>query len=211
MAEASQLKTRIDSVLQDPSAKAIAQVYAAALLDVVPAEEAAALLGEFESLMRDLLATQPEFASLLTTGASNRNEKLALIDRVFGTRASPVLLNFLKVLGRRDRLDLLPTIFDQLNLLYETRGGRERVEVASAVPLTPSQLESLRSGLKERFGFDAIIKPRVDATLLGGVRIRVGDTVYDSTLRTRLKHLSHQLRERGIHEIQSGRDRFSHP
>jgi F-type H+-transporting ATPase subunit delta len=49
----------------------------------------------------------------------------------------------------------------------------------------------------------------VDKDLLGGLKVRIGDTVYDSTVRTRLNNLRNQLIERSSHEIQTGRDRFS--
>jgi F-type H+-transporting ATPase subunit delta len=59
-------------------------------------------------------------------------------------------------------------------------------------------------------GFEPILETRLDTSLLGGVIIRIGDTVYDSSLRTRMKQLHERLRERSLHEIQVGRDRFSH-
>ena len=52
---------------------------------------------------------------------------------------------------------------------------------------------------------------QVDESLIGGLVIQVGDTVYDSSLRTRIKTLAGRLTERTLNEIQSGRDRFSHP
>ena len=56
----------------------------------------------------------------------------------------------------------------------------------------------------------AVIGRVVDPDILGGLRIRVGDTVYDGSLRARLTQLRHRVRERSLHEIQSGRNRFSH-
>ena len=65
--------------------------------------------------------------------------------------------------------------------------------------------------LRTQFGFDAILEESVDAELLGGIVLQVGDTVYDSSLRSRLKMLQGRLVERAFNEIQIGRDRFSHP
>ena len=73
--------------------------------------------------------------------------------------------------------------------------------------ITPRNVEAR---LKELFPFQPVLEPAVDPSLLGGLRIRVGDTVYDGSLRARLKQLRHRVRERSLHEIQSGRDRFSH-
>ena len=67
------------------------------------------------------------------------------------------------------------------------------------------------SHLKSTFGFEPVLQETVDASLLGGVILQVGDTVYDSSLRSRLKQLKGRLVEKAFNEIQSGRDRFSHP
>ena len=211
MADTSNLKTKIDSVLDDPGAVAVAQVYADSLLDVIPAGQAGDVLAEYRAFVQDVLGGNPEFANLLTSGMLNRDAKVDLLNRVLKGRASDLFGNFLQVLARHERLDLLQTILDQAERGHEIRSGQQRVQVTSATPLTKEQLESIRDGLKAKVSFDPILENSVDANLLGGVRIRIGDTVYDSSLRTRLKHLRNQLRQRGIHEIQSGRDRFSHP
>ena len=53
--------------------------------------------------------------------------------------------------------------------------------------------------------------PEVNPAILGGMVIRVGDTVYDSSLKARLRQLRGRLKQQATHEIQSGRDRFRHP
>ena len=211
MAESLKLKTKIDHVLEDPGKVAVAQVYADSLLDVVPKGQADGILDEFGSFMQDVLGDHPEFSRLLNSGMLNRDEKAALLDRVLKGRASDLFVNFLRVLSRHDRLELLPTILRQVEIQHEIRSGKQRVQVTSAAPLSKEQLDSIRDGLKAKLSFEPVLENIVDSALLGGVRIQVGDTVYDSSLRTRLKHLRNQLRQRGIHEIQSGRDRFSHP
>jgi probable F420-dependent oxidoreductase len=63
----------------------------------------------------------------------------------------------------------------------------------------------------KRFGFDAILETSQDPELIGGMVIQVGDTVYDASLKTRISQLRDRLRQRSLNEVQSGRDRFSHP
>lgn len=95
--------------------------------------------------------------------------------------------------------------------LTEIESGKQRVRVRSARPLSQTSREEIRSSLKGRFGFDPILEESVDADLLGGMVLQVGDTVFDSSLRSRLKSLRARLVEKAFNEIQSGRDRFSHP
>lgn len=211
MPEKASVKTRVDSVMDDPSAQAVAQVYADAFLGAIPADQAPAALEEFTSFVDDVLNKNPEFSNMLTSSMLNRDEKIALVDRVFRGHGSERFVNFLQVLARHDRLELLPLILHQSHLLHEERGGRQRVQVTSAQPLSDETIEAVRQSLSNAFSFQPIIEAKTDPSLLGGLRIRVGDTVYDSSLRTRLKQLRDRLRMRSYHEIQSGRNRFSHP
>lgn len=211
MAKQQPIKTRIESVMQDPGAGAVANVYADAFLNSVPADQAAEALDEFRSFVNDVVARQPDFARLLSSGMISRDQKLAVIDRVVAGKTSDVFGNFLRVLARHERLDLLPLILAQAEIEKERRSGEKRVQVISAQPLPESALQKIRERMAQALSIKPIIEVAVDPSLLGGVRIRVGDTVYDGSLRARLKQLRHRVRERSLHEIQSGRNRFSHP
>jgi F-type H+-transporting ATPase subunit delta len=200
----------VESVMEDPSAGAIARVYADAFLNSLPAGQESDLLGEFQSFLDDVLDRNADFARLLTSARIGRDDKLALIDRVVAGRGSELFTNFLRVLARHERLDLLPLILRHCQIQFEFRSGKKRVQVASAAPLSAEALQEIEKTLAGTFSFQPVIEPSVDPSLLGGLRIRVGDTVYDGSLRARLKQLRFRVRERSLHEIQSGRNRFSH-
>jgi F-type H+-transporting ATPase subunit delta len=140
-----------------------------------------------------------------------RDEKLGILDRVIAPRATEFFVNFLRVLVRHGRFSMLPVIREVVVRLTEIESGKQRVRVRSARPLSQTSREEIRSSLKGRFGFDPILEESVDADLLGGMVLQVGDTVFDSSLRSRLKSLRARLVEKAFNEIQSGRDRFSHP
>ncbi len=203
-------QTRPSHVLEDPSAKAVARVYALAYLDAAASANVSDPLEELKSFHDDVLVPQPEFERLLTSEVTSRDDKLGIIDRVVQPRASEFFVRFLKVLAEHERLDLLPVIYTEARSEYETRSGQQRVTVKSAVALSDSQVKSIADRLNAALPFEPIVVPQVDESLLGGLIIQVGDTVYDSSLKSRLKSLQHRLRERYLHEIQSGRDRFSH-
>jgi F-type H+-transporting ATPase subunit delta len=168
------------------------------------------MLGEFQSFVDDVLARNPDFTQLLMSSRIGRDDKLTLIDRVVKGRGSELFTNFLRVLARKERLELLPLILKQAQVQFELRSGKKRVQVASAVPLSADVLKQIEARLISLFSFKPVLEPTVDPDLLGGLRIRVGDTVYDGSLRARLKQLRYRVRERSLHEIQSGRNRFSH-
>jgi F-type H+-transporting ATPase subunit delta len=204
-----QVQSRVPSVLEDPSTRSIARVYANALLRAA-GDDAAGVLEEFTSFHDDVLEKQPQFARLLTGRLIGEDDALRLIDRVVGPFASPVFTNFLRVLARHRRLDLLPLILHEAHLAHERATGKRRVEVTSAVPLSDEQRRRVGERLRDSFPFEPILIPKVDPKILGGLIVQVGDTVYDTSVRSRLNQLRGRMRQRSLHEIQRGRDRFRH-
>ena len=198
-------------MLEDPSAQAVARVYSNALLNVAQAVDVDDVLEELGSFLDDVLEQHPDFRDILLSTIVSRDDKLAIIDRVVAPFGSELLTNFLRTLARHDRLELLPLILSESQRLHEGRTGRKRVQVTSARPLSDTALQDVRARLDAAFPFDPILETQSNPALLGGLVIRVENTVYDGSLKTRLKQLQDRLRERSLHEIQSGRDRFSHP
>lgn len=208
MAEAT--PTRPSHVLEDPSARSVARVYAQAYLNAARSAGVEQPLEELTSFHDDVLLRNPGFASLLRSEMISRDDKLSLIERAIQPNCTPFLANFLKVLARHDRLELFPLILEEAWLEQERRAGQRRVAVRTAVPLAEQQLEAIRQRLRSDLKVEPILIPEVDADLLGGLVVQVGDTVYDGSLQTKLKNLRHRLKEGYLNEIQRRRDRFSH-
>ncbi len=204
-----EVKKRPSTVLEDPSAKAVARVYAEAYLNAAKAVGVQQPLEEFASFQDEVIDPNPDFYQLLTSQFTSRDDKAGIIERVVKPRASELFTHFLRVLASNDRLDLLPLILSECQAEQERRAGQKRVLVYSAVELTDEQVSVIRERLKTVLNIDPIVMPQIDPNLVGGLVIRVGDTIYDGSLKTRLRMLTHRLRERYLHEIQSGRDRFS--
>ncbi|MFN9721357.1 MAG: ATP synthase F1 subunit delta [Planctomycetota bacterium] len=203
--------TRSDSVLEDPGALAVATMYAQAYLTSAKSAGVAQPEEELNSLIDDVLDRHPDFAQLLLTDALGRDDKLSIIDRVIAPKSSEYFANFLRVLVRHGRMDMLPQVRSVLERLQEEAAGKRRVQVRTAKPLSEASRSKIASHVKTTFGFEPVLQETVDPSLLGGVVLQVGDTVYDSSLRSRLKQLKGRLVEKAFNEIQSGRDRFSHP
>jgi F-type H+-transporting ATPase subunit delta len=196
--------------IADVSAQRVARVYAEALLNAADKQKQSDEVVEaLESLIRDLFQAEPQLEAFLTSSAIGRERKAQLIDKVFESRASDLFVNFLKVLNRHERLNLLRPILAAAKELRDERAKRIRVQVRSAVPLANDQENRLRQQLRDALKLEPVLQTQVDPELLGGMMVRVGDWLYDASVRARLESIRNQLIERSSHEIQSGRDRFS--
>jgi F-type H+-transporting ATPase subunit delta len=198
---------RVKSVLDDPSTQAISRVYAMAFLDAA-GDDGAGAIEEFDSFI-DVLDSHDDFRSVFLSGMMNRDEQLGVIDRVVAPRGSEQFANFLRVLAEHDRLSLLPAVLALAKLELEKRNGQQRIEVVSARELDEATLERVRKQITDTFDFEPIIESLTDPDLIGGLVIRVGNKVYDGSLRSRVNQLAKRLQQGSLHEIQSGRDRFS--
>jgi len=207
----SNVKTHVPSVMEDPSAALIAKVYSQAFLGSIQESDRDSVLEEFSEFLNLAITQNPAFGRMLTSKSLNKDEQLSLIDRVLAPNASELLTNFLRVLARHERLDLLQQIFTQITKLRDAETGKKAVLVRTAFELSDKTLSNIKQRLEETLGFSPVINTSIDQSVIGGLVIQVDDTVYDGSLRTRLKQLRGRLSNRSIHEIQSGRDRFSHP
>jgi F-type H+-transporting ATPase subunit delta len=196
----------------DVGAQRVARVYAEALLNAAEKQhQADAVLEELESLVRDVFRADPQLEAFLASGVVSRENKANVLRSVFESRATETFANFLLVLNAHERLDLLRPILAALRELRDQRARRIRVLVRSAVPLPDDQRSRLEHELREAFRLDPVLEMRVEPALLGGLVVRVGDWVYDDSVRTRIETLRNQLMARSSHEIQTRRDRFSSP
>jgi F-type H+-transporting ATPase subunit delta len=202
--------TDVDAKGIDVGAQRVAAIYAKALVG------AAEKSGTLDSVVAELasvasvLAAYPEFESVLGSALVTHEEKVQVLERTFGKKVSPQVLDFLKVLSHRGRLEVTRAVNAQVQQLYDEKRGRVRVEVLTAKPLDDGQSRTLEASLRRILGGDPQMRPSVDPAIIGGVVLRVGDTVYDGSVARQLDQVREQMINRSVHEIQSRRDRFRH-
>ncbi len=196
----------------DVGVEHVGDVYAEALLGAAEgAGLAESVLAELDSLIADVLDRFPEFEQVLASALVSHEEKMGVLDRTLGGRVSPLVLDFLKVVSRHGRLDCLRAIHRQARALYERMQGQVRVRVATATPLGDGLAGRIAGSLRRLLDGEPILEQVVDPGLIGGVVVRVGDTVYDGSVATQLKNVRQRMIQRTAHEIQTRRDRFRYP
>jgi ATP synthase F1 delta subunit len=131
-----QLKTRPDQVLEDPGALAVASQYARSYLSAAASQDSDDAEEELGSFVDDVLAGNPDFRTLLTSDSVGRKAKLDLVDRVISPRSSEFFVNFLKVLIRHGRMELIDEIREVVIRVREELANQQRVQIRSSQPLT---------------------------------------------------------------------------
>lgn len=189
----------------DIAADQVARIYARA---VDEAAEAAGcrreVLAELGLIAREVLPQVPEAAAVFASPKVSPEEKSRIIDRLTAGRMQPTTTNVLHVLARHGRLGLLGSVVAAAERLAEERDGRRQATFTSAVPLDAA--EQARVVAEAEKALAARLVPRfvVDPAIIGGLVVRVGDTIYDQSVATGLARLGGRLRERNINAIQNG-------
>ena len=101
--------------------------------------------------------------------------------------------NFLRTLIENSRLPALPEIAAQFRALMNAKGGSSDAVVYSAFPIAASALNDLASVLEKRFGRKLNLSVKEDTSLIGGVRVVVGDEVLDTSIKARLEQMKAAL------------------
>ena len=120
-------------------------------------------------------------------------QRRAVIDKLLTKRVSPKAQRLVGLLSERGRLEILPAISMEYDGLLKRHRGIVTAIVTSAAPLTKDEMKAIEQRLREMTGAQVEIEPAIDESLIGGLTVRVGDQLYDSSVRGRLERLRNQL------------------
>lgn len=170
----------------------IARRYARALYMIgVEENRLDALTREVKSL-GDTVRGSAELAGFLSNPVVPQAARRAVMAEVLGRLTlSPATRHLALMLTERRRGHLLPDVADALAALHDERAGRVHAQVRSATALTDTQTQKVRAALERLTGKSVTVSLQVDPSLIGGMVTRIGDKVYDGSLRTRLDEIRH--------------------
>ena len=174
--------------------KSAGLLYANALADIAlaqgAAEPALKQLGEIGAAYGD----SAELRTFLASPAVDIDAKHAVIEKLTGRMgASKIIRNFLLVITDNRRTKLIPDIIANFQQVIRQRQNVAEAEVSSAVELSAAQKKELAATLERLTGKKIEPKYSLDAGLLGGAVVRIGDTIYDGSLRSRLNEMRERL------------------
>ena len=168
--------------------------YANALADIVLQQGAAEPARKQLEDFRAAHAESAELRNFLASPAVTREAKHGVIEKLAARLgASKIIRNFLFVIVDNQRVQLLPEIVESFEEVLRQREGVAEAEVASAVELNDGQKTVLVQTLERLTGKKIQAKYALEPELVGGTVVRIGDTIYDGSVRNRLNQLRARL------------------
>ena len=172
----------------------LARRYAKAIFAIGEAQKNLDKLGADLQTLARALKTSVELVDVLSNPAVRRNDRRKVLDALLARNlAQPATKNVVNLLLDHERMASLPAISRELDAMIEAKAGKVTAEVTSAVDLSPAQLAQITQTLERLSGKKVVIEKKKDPALLGGVVAKVGDVVYDGSVRTQLRTLRDEL------------------
>ena len=176
----------------------IAERYATAVFGIVKeAGELPALEGNLDDLSA-ALGDSADLRDLLVNPVYTRDAQGAAITAIAGKMGlMPVLQNTLGLMASKRRLFVVPQLVIRLREMIATEKGEVTAEVVSATALTAAQAAQLAETLKAKVGKEVKINATVDESLIGGLVVKVGSKMIDTSIRAKLNSLQNAMKEVG--------------
>jgi F-type H+-transporting ATPase subunit delta len=169
--------------------------YASALFGLARDEKQIDAVSRSLDALNQALADSREFHQLVISPLVDRNEAAKAFAAVAAVlRLDPITTNFLGVLARNGRKGQLPQVIRLFRRLAADHRGETTAEVVSAHPLSDDQVAALKAQLRSRAGREVAIDARIDPQILGGLIVKLGSEMIDSSLKTKLNRLAQAMK-----------------
>ncbi len=176
----------------------IAARYATALFDLAEDDGALAALEADVGTLETALAESADLRDLITSPIYGRDVSMAAVGKLAEAMdLSPVTGNTLRLMAQKRRLFVLPAMLASLRARIADHKGEVTADVVSAKALTKAQSDKLSKVLKAATGHEVNLNATVDESLIGGLVVKVGSTMIDTSIKAKLNALQNTMKEVG--------------
>lgn len=148
-----------------------------------------------DSLVRlsELLKTEPVFRTFLQTVKIKTEDKISVLSELFSEQVSSIVLELIKLLDETREISLLGKISEQFVKLYQEKSNVVPVLVSSHTELGGEEVQSICSVLEKATGKSVAFESTVDPSVLGGIKLRIGNLMVDGSLSVQMEKLRQKL------------------
>ncbi|MBA5776966.1 F0F1 ATP synthase subunit delta [Stappia sp. F7233] len=176
----------------------VASRYATALLDLAEEQKAVAAVEKDLDAFDKLLAESKDLDRLVRSPVFSADEQLKALTSILDKAGMTGLAaNFIKLAAKNRRLFAVPGMIAAFRVALAQRRGETTAEVTSAAPLSADQVAALKDALKASTGKTVNISAKVDPDLIGGLIVKIGSRMIDTSLKTKLNSLKFAMKEVG--------------
>lgn len=175
------------------SGSLVARRYALALLEIAKEQQLLKVIVEDLRVVKEVIGYTPELKAVLHSSKLTKETKKAVVTQGF-TAVNPYVLNALLLLIDRHREDQIVSVADEFLALANEEMGIAEADVYSTRALSDAEREAVSAVFAAKVGKKSLnIKNFVDSDLLGGLKLRIGNRIYDGSLRGKLDRLERTL------------------
>jgi F-type H+-transporting ATPase subunit delta len=187
----------------DFQVEAIGSIFAQALINEAQKRGALAAVTEDVRGIGELLQSNTMFRQFTQALDIGEEERIAALDKIFSGRVEELTHQVLRSMARRDRLMFLGGFVRGFEDILRKMGGHVSVELTTAGELSPEVLERVRTALGSSLGGKTVdMQVKTDPSLIGGMMLKIGDTLIDGSVATQLERIEEQLKRKGVGRLQ---------
>jgi len=172
----------------------VARRYAKAWLSAAKDKNALdSVAGDINALL-NMIKGSPDFAAFLASPLISKADQAKTVGVIAAqARFAPLTVSMLGLLASKRRLHALSAILDASKAMIDAEAGTAKAQVTSATPLDEKKVTDIRNALSKKLGQDVAIDMKVDPSIIGGLVVRVGSTMIDDSVKTKLDRMARRL------------------
>ena len=172
--------------------------YASSLLETAEEKNIIETVAKSIRLIKDILKENPRLQRILENPVIKQHFKISILEEIFQSKVDNETMNFLRFVVHKNRENFLPGILENFMELYDEKLGIVNVIVKTAYEFDDEQKRLLKDKLEKYLNKNTRIGYTLDKNIVGGFVARIGDTVYDASLKHQLEQLKKQLLSGGL-------------